>query len=155
MGRNGDRTAARTAILTTRTVELIVRRWKETRARVEPYLTPSERQRQLKREDDHRALRRAHEFGQWRLLVLMGSVMLFGTGGIPNALAGKPLFVLFALGIIAFGFYKRYFPSEPPPHELPPEQPPAPARPEPMRDEAAAAQAAAERRKKRLMMTGW
>jgi hypothetical protein len=85
----------------------------------------------------------------------MGSVLLFGTGRIPNAAAGKPVFVLFALGIIAFGFYKRYFPSEPPPHELPPEQPPAPAPPEPMRDETAAAQAAAERRKKRLMMTGW
>jgi hypothetical protein len=85
----------------------------------------------------------------------MGSVMLFGTGRIPNAAEGKPVFVLFALGVIAFGFYKRYFPSEPPPNELPREQPPTPARPEPMRDEAAAAQAAAERRKKRLMMTGW
>ena len=138
-----------------RAVELITRRWKEARARVEPYLTPSERQRQLKREDDHRALRRAHEFGQWRLLVLMGSVMLFGTGGIPNALAGKPLFVLFALGVIAFGFYKRHFPSEPPPEELPPEAPRSPASPEPIRDEAETAQAAAERRKKGLMMSGW
>ena len=84
----------------------------------------------------------------------MGCVALIGTGTIPDAVEGKPVLALFALGIVAFGFYKRYFPSEPPLDELPPEQPPAPAPPEPMRDETAAAQAAAERRKKRLMMTG-
>ncbi|MDF2763347.1 MAG: hypothetical protein K0S81_341 [Rhodospirillales bacterium] len=130
-------------------------RWNQLHERIKPYLTPSERQRQLKREDDLRSRKFEHAIGEWRIWLIAGWMGLMGSMTVPSGVTTKPLIVLTALGFIAFGFYKRYFPSEPPPEELPPERPPVPAPSEPIRDDTAADQAAAERRKKRLMMSVW
>jgi hypothetical protein len=47
-----------------RAVEVYAQGWKVLRKHVEPYLTPSKRQQQLKREDGHRALRRGRRSGR-------------------------------------------------------------------------------------------
>lgn len=133
----------------------------ELLTRIRPHLTPSERQRQLKHEDDLRVRQfiksTVQRIGEWRFALICGWLGFLGSAGMPSSFELKPLFVLFALGIIAFGFYKRYFPSEPPSDEPPAadiEQPPTAPVAISAQDDEAAARASAERYKKRLM-AGW
>ena len=95
--------------------------------RIKPHLTPSERQRQLKREDDLRSRKLERAIGEWRIWLIAGWMGLMGSMTVPSAVSTKPLIVLTALGFMAFGFYKRYFPTEPPPEEPPSEAEPRPS----------------------------
>jgi hypothetical protein len=108
-------------------LETIAQHWNEVRERVKPYLTPSDRQRQLKREDDLRSRKLERAIGEWRIWVISGGIGLMMSMGVPSAVSTKPLIVLTALGFMAFGFYKRYFPTEPPPEEPPSEAEPRPS----------------------------
>jgi hypothetical protein len=121
--------------------ETIAKHWNEARERVKLHLTPSERQRQLKREDDLRSRKLERAIGEWRVWVIGGGIGLTMSMGVPSAVSTKPLIVLTALAFMAFGFYKRYFPTEPPPEELPskPQTPRAGGGTQPLEDEAAAA----------------
>ncbi len=40
--------------------------------------------------------------------------MLVSTGSMPSSVEAKPFFVLFALVVMGFGVYLRYFPRVPP-----------------------------------------
>ena len=95
--------------------------------RLKPHLTPSELQRQLKREDDLRSRKFEHAIGEWRIWLIAGWMGLIGSMSVPSAVTTKPLIVLTALGFIAFAFYKRHFPSEPPPEEPASEAEPRPS----------------------------
>ena len=119
--------------------------------RIKPHLTPSPRQRQLKREDDLRSRKFERAIGEWRIWVISGGIGLMMSMGVPSAVSTKPLIVLTALGFMAFGFYKRYFPTEPPPEESPAEAEPRPS-PDatPPVDDDATVPRVAERRKQRL-----
>ena len=119
--------------------------------RIKPHLTPSERQRQLKREDDLRSRKIERAIGEWRIWVIGGGIGLMMSMGVPSAVSTKPLIVLTALGFMAFKFYKRYFPTEPPPEERPAEAEPRPSPDStpPVDDDATLARVA-ERRKERL-----
>jgi hypothetical protein len=121
-------------------LETIAKHWNEVRERAKTQLTPSERQRQLKREDDLRSRKLERAIGEWRIWLIAGWMGLMGSMTVPSAVSTKPLIVLTALGFMAFGFYKRYFPSEPPPEELPsePQTPRAGGGAQPLQDEAAA-----------------
>jgi hypothetical protein len=133
-------------------LETIAQHWNEVRERVKTHLTPSERQRQLKREDDLRSRKLERAIGEWRIWLIAGWIGLMGSMTVPSAVSTKPLMVLTALGFIAFAFYKRYFPSEPPLDELPSEaEPRQSAGSTPSPDDDATAASAAERRKQRLI----
>ncbi len=95
-------------------LEKIAKTRDELHARLQPYLKPSERQRQLKQEDDLRERRLIQTIGEWRIFLICGWVALIGTGSIPGSVEAKPFFVLFALAVMGFGIYLRYFPRVPP-----------------------------------------
>ncbi len=138
-------------------LEKIAKTRNELLARLRPHLKPSERQRQIKQDDDLRSRAFERRFGEWRIWVIAGGIALPGSLGVPNSVTTKPLIVLTALGFISYGIYKRYFPSEPPSDEPSPadiEQLPTAPVAISAQDEEAAARASAERYKKRLM-AGW
>jgi hypothetical protein len=72
---------------------------------------------------------------------------LIGSMSVPNGVTTKPMIVLTALAFMGFGFYKRYFPSEPPAEELSSEPRPSADATPPLEHEATVARASDPKRR--------
>ena len=98
-------------------LDKIVKTRDELLARLEPHLKPSERQRQLREQDDLRVRQfiksTVQRIGEWRFALICGWLGFLGSVGMPSSFELKPLVVLFAVAAMGFGIYKRYFPTVP------------------------------------------